>query len=768
MRLLARCCFLILLSGSVCAAADTHALPRAVDVPGVHSYAEKIICAGDMIRFRTSATVPYELSICRLGHAIDDPAGDDVLKTFPVAEPMAQPIHPGSFVHVEKGLPAEEPLGALSLEVWVRPWAVKGWQTLISQHNYPTACGYGLFLDAEGNAQFYLGDGGDYRAEWTLTGLQLEARRWQHVVGTWDGKVKRLWIDGKMTAEQMFEGSVRPGAAPLWLGACGHDGPAVNLLEGDLAMPVVYSRALSAEEVQARFRKQGLESPSGDGVLACWPLDEERGERVADVSSHERHGRIVNSGTWMIGGPSFDGSMVPRYSDYDPAKDPRRGHGLRLASDDYYDCRWKVTEEYRIPETAKPGLYVGRFRFEIDGVPRLYHVTFVVKKRPDVPQAPILVIASTNSWLAYKATSFAPQPPGLLYHWGTGGIVNGPGNPPAYCMYRNQKAGQPAYKSGVNMPWPNAGPYVLYAQGGSGYSHLARAERFALVWLEKNGYEYDLVGDLDVHRDPDLLNGYQVVMINGHGEYWSREAYENVDRYLCGGGNVMVLSGNVMLWRVSYNEDHSIMECRKLDAGIGGRPGCTVGEIWHSQDGCRGSQMRECGIPAWKLIGLDTFGWASIGPNDFGLYHVETPDHFLFHEPEQVGLAKGDTFGGAPGGGLPMAVGHECDVRVSLLREVTADVPDGAVLPEEPGGMVTLANGVLPAYAGLDYFTRKVPLTNATVAHMLYWERPQGGRVFHAGSLGSGWGLSVDPKMQTLIRNVLHHFGVETFQEREH
>jgi hypothetical protein len=43
---------------------------------------------------------------------------------------------------------------------------------------------------------------------------------------------------------------------------------------------------------------------------------------------------------------------------------------------------------------------------------------------------------------------------------------------------------------------------------------------------------------------------------------------------------------------------------------------------------------------------------------------------------------------------------------------------------------------------------------------MIYWERPQGGRVFHTGAIGSGWALSADPKFQTLIRNVLHHFGV--------
>jgi hypothetical protein len=32
--------------------------------------------------------------------------------------------------------------------------------------------------------------------------------------------------------------------------------------------------------------------------------------------------------------------------------------------------------------------------------------------------------------------------------------------------------------------------------------------------------------------------------------------------------------------------------------------------------------------------------------------------------------------------------------------------------------------------------------------------------VFNAGSIGSGWGLSEGPKFQTLLRNVLHHFGV--------
>ena len=92
------------------------------------------------------------------------------------------------------------------------------------------------------------------------------------------------------------------------------------------------------QEVQARFADRGLHTPRGRAVLACWPLREERGDVVADASGHQRTGRIVNHGTWMIVGPAFEPNRVNEFSDdgYDPLTDPTRGHGLRLASDDLY------------------------------------------------------------------------------------------------------------------------------------------------------------------------------------------------------------------------------------------------------------------------------------------------------------------------------------------------------------------------------------------------------------------------------------------------
>ncbi len=43
---------------------------------------------------------------------------------------------------------------------------------------------------------------------------------------------------------------------------------------------------------------------------------------------------------------------------------------------------------------------------------------------------------------------------------------------------------------------------------------------------------------------------------------------------------------------------------------------------------------------------------------------------------------------------------------------------------------------------------------------MIYWERPGGGRVFHAGSINAGSTLARDPKWAGLLHNVLIHFGV--------
>lgn len=737
----------------------------ATELPGVHAYAEKSIAAGEAIHFRVSSTLPYRFEVVRLAGEVDDDASDEVLVTQTVTRPDAHPVHLGSYVHVERALPAEEKLAAVTLECWVRVWRDRGRQGILTQYDSESA-GIGLFVGEQGEVQVALGDGTAERDEQLVffPGVKFGKRSWQHIVATWDGKTVTLYLDGRVAGRRSHAGIVRPGRAPLRLAAFGEKGLATGMLDGDLAMPVLYDRALSEAEVAERTKQRGLVPATGDGVLACWPLSEEDGETIADVGGAERSGRIINHATWMIGGPSFPIHWVGRYdAGYDPTRDGQRGHALRFCSDDLFDCRWPVVHTMQIPETASSGVYVGRFIYDIGGEEMRYFVTFIVRRPESRPQAPILMICSTNTWLAYNCTPF-PGPVRAGLHWGAKGVEG----MPHFCCYANHRAGQPTYYLGRRVPWPGAGPEDLFSPPEVNYSHLMRGELFTHRWLDgvyddTARYEYDVVGQEDIDRDPELLKGYKTIIVNGHSEYWSTREIEGIDKYLSEGGTAIIMSGNTMFWRVSFNDDYSVMECRKYDPRIGGRGGAMIGELYHSDDKKRGSLIREAGYPEFEYIGLSCIGWDRLDRAiDYGVYYTETPDHFLFNEPEKVGLKKDETFGHAPGGGLPRAVGHEWDVRLPTLKKATHHIPQGARLPDrEPEGIVTLANGIRPAGGGVfDYFTAPARTEDGISAELIYWERPQGGRVLHFGAIAIGWALSVDRRLGALVRNVLAHFDV--------
>lgn len=734
-----------------------HDIPphRGISLPGVHAYAQKSIAAGEEIEFRVSSSVPYDLSVVKLGPDPQDRDHDPVLESLQVEEPKIQPIHPGSYVNVADGLPDTRRLTQLTLECWIRPFSLSGWQGLVTQHDYPQRCGIGLFIN-DGQIAFMTDDGDTHdrsSLHQTEKGL-LTAQRWHHVAATWDGKTKRIYIDGELAGQWHFSKIVRPARTSLRIGAYGSNGVAGNFYNGDMAMVALYDQALGVDQIKQRVADRGLTIPKGNAVLACWPFNEERGTHITDAGVDGRHGRIINRGTWMIGGPSFDAGAIDRHdSAYDPTKDPQRGHGFRLASDELYNARWTVSHRVRIPPDAQSGVYAGRFDFKIDGKPMRYFTTFIVRRSETRSKAPLLVLTSTNTWLAYNSAPFPINHEPGLTNMGTGGLRTSHPDAATYSGYRDHRHGQPTYKIGLKLPWPAAGPNKIYQYGT--YSHLLRGERFLHLWLDQQGYDYDVITDHDLDRDPALLDGYQAVFINGHSEYWSARAYDGLDKYLEAGGNAIVMSGNTMFWRVSFDESGEVMECRKYGKGIGGRRLAQVGELYHSHDFERGSLMRFCGYPAWKVVGLTCIGWGGA----FQPYRVDQPNHFLLNHPHQLGLKKGESFGMISQ--EVGAVGHEFDVRLSTLQRATADpVIKGLV---EPKGITTVASSH-DDRAVIDYNAEghKPRIGDEqTIAEIIYWERPQGGRVFHTGSIATAWGVYHDEKLGKLLKNVLHHFGVQ-------
>jgi hypothetical protein len=765
-------------------AADSIPPHRAPPLTGLHLYTDKPnYTAGDAVTAYISSTVRCQAEIVRLGDDLDSPAHDEVLHSASIEQPALQPIHPGSYVHVEKGLPPG-PLASFSLECWVRAWNVHEPQGIITQLD--GGFGFGLIIFPDGTPAFFTGECRDpaetpHRGEAKLTlpgnptfnAYVTPPANWHHLVAVIGDGHKTLWLDGRRIGQWEWKQPVSPTGAPLRIGALGQDGKASGLLDADIAMPVIYGRALTEIEIRTRHALRGLTPPAIDPtVLGCWPLAEERGDTVADISSASRSGKIINHATWMIGGPSFLPAIARYRRDYVPVQDATRGHGLRLASDDLYDCRWQPTFSFVLPKNAKPGLYALRGRFADDGQPRMTHAVFVVRLPVDAEPAPVALLFATNTWKAYSAAPFGPAWPDALANVGNKGYQPKPNDPLApYCFYRFHRAGQPTYQLGWRLPWPAASPYALVSAPEIGYSHVSRADRFTQRWLEENSYRYNALSDLDLHRDPHALDGAKVLFVVGHSEYWTREAMQRVREFLDRGGNVVCLSGNTMYWRVTHSDDDQILECRKADAWGMQLADYMRGECWHEHDQRRGGVPRDCGDPEWQTLGVEFAGAVAMTAAAKGAFHVTDPTHPFFHEPHDTGLKAGDRFAFDREHPSRQPIGHETDLRISTLMDFTSRLAPLAGMPagqEDPPGISLLAVGRLDSNGTLgvirDYAHRVLPLSlrrmDDSICDVIHWRRPGGGQVFAAASISAGWTLSACPQWSAVMKNVLHHFGV--------
>ncbi len=82
----------------------------------------------------------------------------------------------------------------------------------------------------------------------------LETGRWVHVAGTFDGKVERIYIDGKEQGSMDRPGPVNPSTFHLILGNYEIGHPA--FFNGLLDEVKIYDRAMTADEVRARFESE--------------------------------------------------------------------------------------------------------------------------------------------------------------------------------------------------------------------------------------------------------------------------------------------------------------------------------------------------------------------------------------------------------------------------------------------------------------------------------------------------------------------------------
>ena len=153
--------------------------------------------------------------------------------------------------YVDCGAPAAFDLRkTVAVEVWVKPEGNPGVDVGIAGKHYAN---YGLTF-YKGRYWWYISGGGNN----VKSGGRLGS--WQHVVATFDGKLKTLYVDGKMTASEASQAPAIEAGKSLHIGCIVGDPSAADpaqtqsgYFSGRIGRVRLYDRALSLDEVRQHY-----------------------------------------------------------------------------------------------------------------------------------------------------------------------------------------------------------------------------------------------------------------------------------------------------------------------------------------------------------------------------------------------------------------------------------------------------------------------------------------------------------------------------------
>jgi hypothetical protein len=259
-----------------------------------------------------------------------------------------------------------------------------------------------------------------------------------------------------------------------------------------------------------------------------------------------------------------------------------------------------------------------------------------------------------------------------------------------------------------------------------------------IAWMTRHGYAADFCTDLDIHRDPELLQRYRLVLSVGHDEYWSEAARDAVERHIAAGGNAAFFGANLCWWRVHLVDDDTAMVCHQ-----GGPKGAL--DHWWPPTGANRPEDALTGV-SYRHGG----GWWD-GPRETDGFVVCDASHWAF---AGTALRAGERLGRDS---TPPLVGYECDgvplagfdpARGSVTLAPTAQASG------TPADLDVLAVGPLSqAWNELPPRHDLAAGEGLHAATMVAYRR--GGTVFTAGSTDWAQVLDQDARVAQITRNVL-------------
>jgi N,N-dimethylformamidase len=724
---------------------------------------------GDPIDVMVSCDGPFEASVVRLIQADSQceqtPYDERPVDAFPTSSHAGsvKPLPAGSHLQADDPGPWDAST-SFSLGLWVRPTRQVGDEQVVwLRGTYDSGPGLGLTLRGLRPA-LWMSDGAEHVV--LAADGRLAEGDWSYLLASYDAdrQVASLTFATLRPGERrpqvasVVSGSTPaglPGAlsGPLLVAAArvaGADGRSVgHRFNGRIADPVVYE----GTGPQSVAVGEPLDVEPTGAVIAHWDFAARQSSVVVpDRGPHERHGELVNMPMRAVRGPHWDAGCAAF------PLCPEQYNAIHFHNDDLEDAQWSPDLTLALPHDLESGVYAVKLQTadEEDYVP--FFVTPPRRGTAGAGERPRLaVVFPTFTYLAYANE----------HHFDCGLFLwERTSDHPLELQLHDLKRRR----------YPDVGPstYDIHADdsGCACYSSRLRpilnfrpkqrqywtrgprhfvADMLRIAWLDRLGEPCDVLTDEELHHDGQALDGYQVVMLAHHHEYWSYAMRVAVDRFVQRGGDLMNLGGNTMWWVTAVHPERPhVVEIRKDDTSlIEPRWGALAAERHLASTGEQGGLWRNRGYdPSMSVLTtMISEGW------DRASYYVRTE---ASHAPEYAFVFEGVTEPriGTDGLALGGAAGDEYD---------HVDYALGS-----PRNTVILASSV--DHSPFDEiwgnaFEEPDVVQRRRRSDLAYVEHEDGGRVFSAGSMC--WIPAMahndfDNPVERITRNVLRHFLGET------
>jgi Concanavalin A-like lectin/glucanases superfamily/Cadherin-like domain/Bacterial Ig domain len=142
----------------------------------------------------------------------------------------------------------------MTLEAWVKPSALSGWESIVLKERGTEDLAYGLYAHdgapLAGGVAAPAGTINTIAGHHAVRGASaLPNGVWTHIATTYDGATQRFYVNGALVASRAHTGSMSTSNSPLRIG--GNNAWSGEFFQGLIDEVRIYNRALSAAEVQA-------------------------------------------------------------------------------------------------------------------------------------------------------------------------------------------------------------------------------------------------------------------------------------------------------------------------------------------------------------------------------------------------------------------------------------------------------------------------------------------------------------------------------------